>query len=83
MDKKTSRSKSSAPISGSQEGVHDTLTGLLQIPASQKQVGTLENTLEAYLWLKLHQSTLILPSRHDEKRRKEIVTHFKSGGKVD
>ena len=50
---------------------------------SQKQAGTLENTLEVYLWQKLRQSTLMLPPRYNEKRCKEIVTHSKSGGKVD
>lgn len=50
----------------------------------QKQVGALENTLEVYLWQKLHQSTLILPPRYDEKWRKEIVTYsIRSSPEVD
>lgn len=50
----------------------------------RKQVGALENTLEVYLWQKLHQSTLILPPRYDEKRRKEIVTYsIRSSPEVD
>lgn len=30
---------------------------------------------KVYLWQELHQSTLILPPRYNEKRRQEIVTH--------
>lgn len=51
--------------------VHITLPGLLQNPASQKQVGALENALEVYLWQKLllwvERTTRIWWKRYKER----------------